>query len=157
MSIPWPAQQRVQELDAVFARARQQSDLQVQSDYAKYLVVRVSGLIEDTITTIVLMYVEQTANPHTAQHVQWRMKLFQNPTLERITQLVGSFRPIWRTQFLAELTDPEREALHSVHDRRNEVAHGGQSSISLGQVDRYYTDIKTMLDKVAKVFTATLD
>jgi hypothetical protein len=152
VQIPWAAQQRVRELDAVFARARQQSDLQVQSDYAKYLVVRVSGLIEDVVTTIVLVYVEQTASPHTARHVQWRMKLFQNPTLERIAQLLGSFRPTWRTQLLAEVTDPEREALRSVHDSRNEVAHGGQSSISLGQVDQYYTDVKKLLDKVANIF-----
>jgi hypothetical protein len=71
--------------------------------------------------------------------------------LGTLSQLIGSFRPTACTQLLHKLTDAEREALRSVRDRRNEVAHGGQSSVSLGQVDQYYTEIKNFLAKVAEV------
>lgn len=90
-TIPWSGQQLIRELDQLLARAREQEDIQVQSDYAKFLVVRVSGLVEQVIVEIVLHHIQPQASPTVAAHLEWRMNSFQNPTVERILQLVGSF------------------------------------------------------------------
>jgi hypothetical protein len=60
--VPWPAQRLVQELDALFTRARAQPDLEVQSDYARFLVIRICGLVEQVITEIVLAYSQSHAH-----------------------------------------------------------------------------------------------
>lgn len=147
--LPWPAQRLVKELDQVFSRARSQHDLEVQSDYAKFLVIRVSGLVEQVMTEIVAAFVQARAQPTVVSHIEWRMNMFQNPTIERILVLVSSFHRSWREQLDAEITEQEREAMGSINRQRNKIAHGEPSTISLGQVDQYYIELKSLLDKVA--------
>jgi hypothetical protein len=150
--LPWAAQQLISEVDQLFVRARNQSDLEVQSDYAKYLVVRVNGLVERTIEEIVVTYTEAQASSKVTAHVVWRMKLFQNPSVERIVQLAGSFNKDWGKALKEQISVEEREALGSLATHRNSVAHGGTSTISLAQVGEFYEHVKTLLVKVATVF-----
>jgi hypothetical protein len=150
--IPWSGQQLIDEVDAIFDRARNQVDLQVQSDYAKYLVVRVSGLVEQVVTEIVVAHVSARASPTVINHLVWRMRTFQNPTVERILQLVGSFDREWRERLNSNVTEAERQALGSINVQRNLVAHGGPSTISLGQVSQYYAEIMTVLRKIADLY-----
>jgi hypothetical protein len=150
--VPGTARKLVQELDQLFDRARKQPDLQVQSDYAKFLVIRVSGLVEQVVTEIVLAYTQPQANPTVTAHVAWRMNSFQNPNIERILQLVGSFNSNWREQLEYLLTVEERQALSSINLQRNKIAHGQQSTVSLGQVDQYYAQIKALITKIAGLF-----
>lgn len=147
--LPWPAQQLVKELDDLFVRARRQRDLEVQSDYAKFLVIRVSGLVEQVTAEIVLDYTQKRAQPPLVAHVEWRMNMFQNPTVDRILDLVASFQPSWRGQLKDEITIPEREAMGTINRQRNKIAHGEASAVSLGQVNQYYAEIKTLLERVA--------
>jgi hypothetical protein len=152
VALPWEAQQLIQEVDAIFERAGKQGGLEAQSDYAKYLVIRVGGLVEQVVTEIVLAYVTTHASPGVVHHVSWRMGTFQNPNVERLLQLVGSFGRHRRQELDASLEGPEREALGSVMAQRNKVAHGEPSAISLSQVASYYIQIKKMLEKVAARF-----
>jgi hypothetical protein len=150
--LPWEAQQLIQEVDAIFERAGEQASLEVQSDYAKYLVIRLGGLVEQVVTEVVLTYVKTQASPEVVQHVSWRMGTFQNPNVERLLQLVGSFGRHRRQELDAALEGPEREALGSVIAQRNKTAHGEPSAISLSQVASYYIEIKKMLEKIAARF-----
>lgn len=152
MVLPWSAQQLISEVDLLFARAANQSDLQVQSDYAKYLVVRISGMVEQVMTEVVLLHVAGQASPTVTSHATWRMGTFQNPNIERILQLVGSFDRRWRSELDAIVTDAEREALGSINAQRNRVAHGQTSTVSLSQARQYHDEIKSLLSKVAAKF-----
>ena len=152
MNFPWNAQQLIADVDQIFGRANAQFDPQIQSDFAKYLVIRVSGLVEQVITEVVLVHTTSRANPTVSDHVSWRMGTFQNPNTERILQLVGSFKKSWRVELESELTESERIALGSINVQRNKVAHGQNSTISLAQVQQYYDEIKSLLTKVAAKF-----
>jgi hypothetical protein len=150
--LPWNAEQLIREVDGIFDRAREQDSIQVQSDYARYLVIRVGGLVEQVMTEVVLTYVATQASQPIVTHISWRMGTFQNPNIERLLQLVGSFDRHRREQLDAAITDPEREALGSVMAQRNRIAHGESSTISLSQVADYYSEIKRMLNGVAARF-----
>jgi hypothetical protein len=150
--LPWSAEQLIREVDEIFDRAGAQTSIQVQSDYAKYLVIRLGGLVEQVVTTVVLIHVESQASQPIVAHVSWRMGTFQNPSVERLLQLVGSFDRHRRDQLDAAITKSEREALGSVMAQRNRIAHGEQSTISLSQVADYYKEIKAMLTEVAARF-----
>lgn len=124
----------------------------MQSDYAKYLVVRVSGLIEQVVTEVIVAHVTAQASPTVVSHVSWRLGIFQNPNIDRILQLVGSFNRVWREDLDAAVTFAERGALGSINAQRNLIAHGQPSTISLSQVGQYYGEVATVLRKVAAAF-----
>jgi hypothetical protein len=152
VALPWNAEQLIREVDNLFERARAQQSIQVQSDYAKYLVIRLGGLVEQVVTEVILAHVESQASRPIVTHISWRMGTFQNPNMERLLQLVGSFDRHRREQLESEITDAEREALGSVIAQRNRIAHGESSTISLSQVADYYSEIKAMLTLVAARF-----
>ena len=98
------------------SRAGVQADLEAQSDYAKYLVVRLSGLLEQVATEIVRAHVGAQASPTVLEHVLWRMERFQNPNVERLLQL------------------PTRSAVGKpalVHNPRNQWARSSSPNSSL--------------------------
>jgi len=150
--LPWAAQRLINDVDQVLTRASAQRDLLVQSDYAKYLVIRLSGLLEQAIAEIVQAHVVAQASPTVVSHTTWRMGVFQNPNGERILQLVGSFDRRWRDELNHELTSEERGALGSINAQRNLVAHGLDSTVSIAQVAQYFADVQSLLEKVAAKF-----
>jgi hypothetical protein len=80
------------------------------------------------------------------------MARFQNPSAENLLQLVGSFDRRWRERLAASITDAEKNALGAIHTQRNKVAHGEDSTVSLGQVRGYFDEICRLLAKVADNF-----
>jgi hypothetical protein len=152
MNLPWDAERLVREVEELLRRAGAQTDLLVQSDYAKYAVIRISGLLEQAVTEVVQTHVKAQASPTVIAHTEWRMATFQNPTVERLLQLVGSFDRRWRLELDGELTQAERGALGSITAQRNKVAHGQDSTISLAQVSQYFDEVKNVLTKVAARF-----
>jgi len=123
--------------------------MEVQSDYAKYLVIRVCGLVEQVALEVVQTHTSLRSSSQIANHVVWRMGMFQNPSVDKLLQLSGSFDKAWRERLNMELTDAERIALGSLTAQRNRIAHGGDSTISLGQVRQYYAEVLSLVTKFA--------
>ncbi len=79
-------------LDYLFSRVNEFSeDLELQSHWARYLCVRVSGFIETSIRSILSEYAKKTSAPSVANYVENRLNSFQSPNMERILQLLGAF------------------------------------------------------------------
>jgi hypothetical protein len=109
-------------------------------------------MIEQVVREVVVTHVTARASPSVAAHVSWRMNSFQNPNMERLLQLVGSFDRRWHEQVDAAATTEERQAVGSINSQRNRIAHGEDSTISLSQVRQYHEEIKTLLAKVTNPF-----
>lgn len=152
MLLPLRAHQSISKVNSIFGRASSQADLEVQSDYAKYLVIRICGLVEQVVLEVIQSHASSRSSPGITGHVVWRMGMFQNPNIEKLLQLAGSFDKNWRSRLDAEFTEPERVALGSITAQRNRIAHGGDSTISLGQVRQYYTEVLSLLEKFADPF-----
>jgi hypothetical protein len=150
--LPLRAHQSISKVNTVFKRASAQVDLEVQSDYAKYLVIRICGLVEQVVLEVVQTHTSSRSTPQISNHVAWRMGMFQNPNIEKLLQLAGSFDKSWRAQLDTEFTEPERVALGSITTQRNRIAHGGDSTISLGQVQQYYAEVLSLMGKFADPF-----
>jgi RiboL-PSP-HEPN len=150
--LPWKAVQLITQVEEIFRRAEAQRDIEVQSDYAKYLVIRLGGLIEQVVTEIVVTHVGAQASASVLSHASWRMKRFQNPNMDRLLGLVQSFNRRWAEELDGGISASERAALGSIRAQRNLVAHGEPSTVSLAQVRGYFSEIKTMLERVAERF-----
>ncbi|HYP56002.1 MAG TPA: HEPN domain-containing protein [Solirubrobacterales bacterium] len=152
MLLPWTATQLIGEVDGIFERAETQIDMEVQSDYAKYLVIRLSGLVEQVVTEVVLAHVSAQSSTTVLGYVTAQVRRFRNPNFERVEALVGSFDRRWSEELSKTATRSEREALGSVRAQRNRIAHGQQSTVSLVQAKGYFTEIKSLLDRIARHF-----
>jgi len=104
---------------------------EVRSDLAKYLCVRVSGYIEQAVREILEQYAQTKAHERVARVAGRQVSRLQNPSKGHLLELVDAFDPEWKTQLETFLTDERDGALTSIMSNRHQIAHGGDSGITL--------------------------
>jgi hypothetical protein len=140
-------------LDATFKRGSELSihvsDLETQSDFARYLCVLVAGFLEKAIAELVLEHSRKTGAPTLQSFVEANTKRFTNANSQKIADLLGSFSPDWRLKMKSILTDEFKDAVDSVIGLRHLIAHGGSAGVTYGRMNEYYLRIQLVIDEIA--------
>ena len=138
--------QRRARMSATFALLSQIANQEVQAEFAKYLCVLVYGFFEQAVRDIILAYTSQNSNQAVARYVERTIERRANLNAQRLEELVGLFDADWRKELNEYIVDDRRAALGNVLEHRNAIAHGRDSTITLRQVEAYYTRINEVLD-----------
>ena len=137
-------------LDATFGRLPSPSaDVEVQSDFAKYLCVLVSGFFENAVVALVLDFAERRSSPEVSAFVERQLQHWTNPNTEKVCTLLGAFSADWRKRAETFLIDERKESVNSLVALRHKIAHGESVSTSLSQVKAYYGTILEVIDFIA--------
>lgn len=140
-----------QRLETTLSRApNPTSDIEIQSDFAKYFCVLVSGFFENALVFLVLDYCERkSAPPEVTLFVERQLEYWTNPNTEKIFQLLGDFNRDWRLAAESFLIDERKAAVNSLVALRHKIVHGDSVGTSLGQVKAYYATVLEVVDFVA--------
>lgn len=141
-------------VDAAFARATTLTagDIEVQADFAKYLCILVSGYVEVAVSELAIEHCRTRAAPTVHTYAASQLERLQNLNAERLLQVVGSFNPQWRTTLESFMAGQRKDALDSVVDLRNKIAHGESVGVTLNRIRGYYTSIKEIVDFLENQF-----
>ncbi len=143
----WRLRQR---LEATMSRVvLVQHDPELQSDFAKYLCVLVSGYVETAVTELLLEHSRRNAAPTVQRYVEARTRRLTNLNSERLQQLLGSFDQDWREDLSLLLVDEKKDALDSVVNLRNKIAHGDSVGVTYHRIAEYYRHISPVVERVA--------
>jgi hypothetical protein len=147
------------QLDATFERIKQlsvsSSDLEIQSDFARYLCILVSGYLEKALVEVVLEHARRNGGTTLQRFVEMRTRQFANPNCQRILELTGSFDADWRTDLESFLKDDVKDAIDSVVALRNRIAHGTPVSITYQRVRDYYVRVQVAIDHIVGICGVT--
>ena len=140
-----------QRLDATFDRVKGvQHDPELQSDFAKYLCVLVSGYIERAMVELVLEHARGKGAPTLLRFVEQRTRTFTNANASRIQELLGNFDPTWRQELEEKvLVDEWKDAVDNVVSLRNIIAHGGSVGLTYSRIGEYYQRAQYVIDQIA--------
>ncbi|MBI4970103.1 MAG: hypothetical protein HZC25_18465 [Rhodospirillales bacterium] len=139
-------------LDAAFARAiASSSDLEVQSDYAKYLCVLVSGFLENAITELIVYYAQNRSAPEVSNFVEKQLDHWTNPNTEKIAQLFGQFSSDWFKVITSQLVDEKKDCINSLVSLRHKIAHGESVGTSLSQIKKYYKTVQDVVEFLSDI------
>ncbi|WDT73987.1 MAG: HEPN domain-containing protein [Candidatus Manganitrophus sp.] len=137
-------------METTLARApHTTADIEVQSDFAKYFCVLVSGFLENALIEIVLDFAQKRSAPEVALFVERQLDYWTNPNCEKIANLIGSFSPDWRVKVEGYLIDERKAAVNSLVALRHKIAHGESVGTSLSQVKEYYSKVVEVVNFVA--------
>ena len=142
-----------QRLDSTFKRANNiGQDAELQSDFARYLCVLVSGYIEKALIELVLEHARQRGAPTLQRFVeQQTTKRFNNPNASRVQELLGSFDTGWQKELEKFLIDERKDAVDSIVALRNAIAHGGSVTITYRRIREYYKHAQHLIDRVKQL------
>ena len=137
-----------QHLDATFQRIRglpPTVDLEIQSDFARYLCVLVSGYLEKSIAELMLEHARNNGSLTLQRFVEKRTRRFANANFERLLDLLSSFDQDWCRDLGAE----HKDAVDSVVGLRNSIAHGGMVGVTYQRVAEYHARVQLVVDRIA--------
>ena len=138
-----------QRLDATFERVRSVgSDPEIQSDFARYLCVLVSGYLENAVVELVVEHARKKGAPTLQRFVEQQTRRFTNVRAQRLQELLGSFNPDWRRDLEEFLVDERKDAVDSVIALRNNIAHGESVGLTYNRIDEYYRQVQLVVDRV---------
>jgi|SRR5438552_7125557 len=140
-----------QRLDYLFKQiSALPSDPELQSHWARYLCVLVSGFIETSVIAIYTKYAEDKSTKQIASYVERQLDRFQNPTMERILSLTYSFSTDWGHE-LKKATEGElKAAIDSIVANRNNIAHGQDVTITYARIHEYYKSAVKVIEMIDK-------
>ena len=140
-----------QRLDATFQRVSGigSSNLELQSDFAKYLCVLVSGYLEKAVAELVLEHARQCGSPSLQRFVEQNTQRFTNANSERLQNLLGRFNPDWRQTLESFLVDELKDAVDGIVSLRNIIVHGGSVGVTYQRISDYYTQVQKVVDRIA--------
>jgi hypothetical protein len=125
---------------------RHSIDLEMQSHLAKYLCVLVSAFLERSVRAILHDYVKNRSAPVVSKYVEDQLQFFYNPKTTRILELAGAFDPAWRAALETAIEDEIRDAIDTIVENKNRVAHGRDSQITFVGIRAYYERATKLLD-----------
>jgi thiamine biosynthesis protein ThiC len=137
--------QRIENLNAKARTDAVSCDAEIQAHIARFLCVLTSGLIEQILILSLDDMAKRHSHPRVAKYVSSHLSRVNNAKFEDIMVLLGRFDPDWRKYF-EQSTEPEvKAAIDSIVNNRNQIAHGGQVSISIVRFDEYYRALKPFI------------
>lgn len=123
------------------------SDLE-KAYLAKYLVVFISGVYEETIETIMNEKVEELKSKRISKYVASTIRYnFQNPKIGKIVSLLNTFDDEWGRR-IDQMPDVNKTALGNIVTHKNDIAHGNSFEVTLRAVIKWYEDSRKIIEKI---------
>lgn len=137
-------------LESTFATARSVSaDPEVQSHFARYLCVLVSGYLEQAVKELLLDHTRRQSSPSVLRFVEAQIRRQTNMKSQRLIDLVGSFDPTWRADLETYIVDERKDAVDSVVTNRNRIAHGDSVGVTFTRISEYYQQVQLVVDRIS--------
>ena len=84
------------------------------------------------------------------EYVESQMRRFTNAKAQKLIELLGSFDPDWGKGMTAFfVTGGTKEAVDSIVDLKNTIAHGRSVGVTITRVTAYYGQIQVVVSKIA--------
>jgi hypothetical protein len=150
--------ERKQKLDHLFEQTKYlPENAAIQSHWARYLCVLISGFIENSVSAIYSEYAGRVASPHVANYVDNQLRRFQNPNMERILQLTRSFNRQWAENLEISTKGELKDAVDSVISTRNSIAHGRYVEITYHRVQDYYKNTVKVIELIENLCNSNIE
>jgi len=137
-------------LDSLFAKVNIfTTEIELLSHWARYLCVLVNGFIEVSMREISFDYaINSRSSKPIANFVRARIRGMQNWNMDKILITIGAFDPSLRVSVESKLGQEEKDALNSVANNKNKIAHGESVSMSFLQIKEYYGKVLRVIELI---------
>ena len=139
-------------LKSIRGLAPDATDAQRQNHFARYYCVLVCGFVENCVKIIVHDFVEKAGRRESASYIRNRIGRFSDIGKQELSTFAHSFSNLWGEKLDSYLDGAAGAALDSLKNIRNQVAHGGNLSTSLGQIDGYFREIDDLINFLDELF-----
>lgn len=147
-------QQLIIKIDSALRCIKRHTDCgdEIKSYLAKFLTVLICGIYEELIETIINEWVSKLNCLEVSSFISKKIKLsFQNPKYKKIKELLDVLSEKWGNDFKANINPKSIDALESIVNQKNNIAHGEDSMITIIDIEKYYKDSLVIIETIEKI------
>jgi hypothetical protein len=117
----------------------------------KYAVIKSCGTIEIAFKTLIADFCNKRSKQQVKNFINAKIRENSaNPAYSRIISILKDFDPIWVVNFKSQMQAHGNyknilTSIQSLVDARNDFSHGGNPTISFGDVQNYYNEAKAII------------
>ena len=146
------------QLDQIVSLCQSQADRyrdespELDSFLAQYLVTSISGIYEETIEEAIRSRVSRVNDEALLKLVTNLVHAsFRNPDSDTIKALLKKFGQTANSRFIAKAKEEDLQALNSIINNKNAVAHGKDSPVTMKDICSYYPKSKNIIILVGEI------
>jgi hypothetical protein len=129
------------------------SSSEISGDMNRYLCVRVSGFLEQSLLAAARSLCEKRSSGEALRFSLSWLERAPNPRADEIIKLVSRFDSKWAQELEILLSEDERRTrVNSLLGIRNDIAHGKNQGVSKRQALEYYNLVVEIIDWVLDRF-----
>ena len=119
---------------------------ELQSHWARYLCIIASGLVENAVRTSYMEFVKKTSSAEVSKYVSANFERMRNPSAVELKNIAGQFNDNWKEELTKYLNEDGRgDALSSLINQRNLIAHGRSSDITIRSLQEYFKKVQEII------------
>lgn len=139
-------------LDGLFGKVQKIDDIEMQSQWARYLCVLVSGFMEESIRAIIGDYAIARSSREIANYVERKLSRETNLNMSKIVGLLSQFDTDMGKELEKRTNGELKDAVDSVIANRHTIAHGRDVSVSYVRIYDWYKKTVKVIDIVDALF-----
>ena len=142
---------RKDRIDNLIAEGRTLKD-EVQSHWARYLCVLISGFIDESVRETVHAYVRKRSHLYVQRFVDKRLRFPTSCNLKKIDDIIRDFFGEHPPDDWKRVTEEMRAAVDGIATNRNKIAHGGDVGLGFVVLKGYYKSVVGLVEVLEKTF-----
>ncbi len=155
-------QELIRHKDRVLAAVGKARDLghdaELLGHWGRYSCVLCAGFLENALRILYAEHARAKFSKDVARYVESSLRRFQNPKGFRFVEVATSFDTILGESLKSYLDEDDgkrRNAIDSIMNHRNLIAHGKESTISVAAVQSYLSVSLEVVDFIQKQCAST--
>jgi hypothetical protein len=144
--------QQIDYLDNLFTKEKEFNNDELLANWAKYLCILTSGLIENSIKALVMEYSTNCSSPYVQNYIETTLQNLTNLKVKKIIDFLKKFNDDWGNKFENEISDEEKDAIDSIIANRNNIVHGEYGGgLTYIRIKNYYNDAKKVISLLESI------
>jgi hypothetical protein len=140
-----------QRIDNLFKKVALFEELEIKSEWSKYLCILVSVFIEESLRVLLEKYCENKASANIQKFVGKKIDNITNCKTEKIKRILLEFSSDWENEFTNKINDQIKTAIDNVVQNRHKIAHGKSIPMSYHNILNYYNNVKKAVEILEEI------
>ncbi|RTM14530.1 MAG: hypothetical protein EKK33_05085 [Bradyrhizobiaceae bacterium] len=127
------------------------TDIYLQSHLAKYLIIVTAGYFEQVVQSSLTNYARPRAQSEIVNYIDTTLSWEGSINRRKLERILARFDSAWFTALEAIALDAEKQAVDSVKDLRDQLAHGNDNGIGYGTARTYHFLVRNYASRLIQI------
>lgn len=119
---------------------------------ANFLAVLICGVYEEAIEIMLAERFASSSQPQISKFLEsYFQDYFRNPNFEKLIELLGRFDGVWADTLKRTIPPVQSDALDSIIDNKNLLAHKGITNLDLARVIDFYGRSRPIIEQIDEI------